>query len=69
MSRIPVLDPGECVDCEACLALCPEVFKRNEAGYIEVADLSEFPEKEVQEAIATCPRECIKWAESEDAKS
>jgi ferredoxin len=65
VKKIPVLDPGECVDCEACLALCPAVFKRNEAGYIEVADLKEYPENEVQEAISTCPRECIAWAEAQ----
>jgi len=55
------------VDCEACLALCPSVFKRNEAGYIEVMDLAEYPEDEIQEAISTCPGECIKWAESDSA--
>jgi ferredoxin len=69
MKKTPLFDAGECVDCEACLALCPSVFKRNEAGYIEVADLSAYPEKEVQEAISTCPRECIKWAEADAAKS
>jgi len=62
--RIPTLDLGECVDCEACLALCPEVFRRNDAGYIEVADLSEYPEERVQEAIADCPADCIKWTEA-----
>ena len=67
MKKIPVFDPGDCVDCEACLALCPSVFKRNEAGYIEVMDLAEYPEEEIQEAISTCPGECIKWAESDTA--
>jgi ferredoxin len=61
--KIPVIDLSECTDCEGCLALCPKVFKRNDAGFIEVADLSEYPEDEVNEAIANCPADCIKWEE------
>ncbi len=60
--RRPALDPTRCSDCEACLELCPEVFRRNSStGRIQVADLSDFPEKAVDEAIATCPRDCIEW--------
>ena len=60
----PVIDLGECVDCEACLDLCPGVFRRNDAGYIEVVDLEEYPEKEVEEAIKNCPARCIAWEDS-----
>ncbi len=64
--KIPTLDMSECVDCEACITLCPEVFRRNDAGYIEVVDLKEYPEDRVQEAIADCPADCIAWAEVDE---
>jgi ferredoxin len=64
MKKVPAIDLAECTDCEACLELCPHIFKRNEeTGQIEVVDLSEYPEKEVQEAISMCPAECITWEE------
>lgn len=57
--KIPVIDLSECVDCEACLELCPTVFRRNDAGYVEVIDLLEYPEEEVEECIKNCPTDCI----------
>jgi ferredoxin len=58
----PVLDLTGCSDCEACLDLCPLVFRRNPAtGRIEVADLPAFPEEAVREVIVNCPRGCIGW--------
>lgn len=64
MKRIPVLDLSRCTDCESCVELCPTVFKRNNnMGFIEVADLPEYPEEEVQEVISVCPADCISWEE------
>jgi ferredoxin len=34
----------------------------NDAGYVDVADLSSYPEPEVEEAIKNCPADCIHWA-------
>ena len=62
--RVPVVDLIRCSDCEACLELCPEVFRRSaDTGRIEVADLSAYPKEAVEEAIANCPRDCIDWEE------
>lgn len=62
MKRAPVIDPGRCTDCESCLEVCPEVFRRNkETGLIEVMELSEYPEDCVREAINVCPADCIEW--------
>ena len=61
--KVLVIDLGECVDCEACLELCPAVFRRNDAGYIEVIDLSEYPVEDVEECIKNCPADCITWQE------
>ena len=61
--RIPVIDLGECIDCEACLELCPTVFRRNDTGYIEVVELLEYPEQEIREIIMNCPGACVTWEE------
>ncbi len=63
MAKIPMLDMSRCTDCRGCIELCPAVFVRNEAGYIEVADLDSYPEDCVEEAINCCPADCIAWQE------
>ena len=61
--KIPVIDLSECVDCEACMEMYPGIFRRNDAGYIEVVDLREYPEEEIEEIIKNCPGACITWEE------
>jgi ferredoxin len=57
MARVPVVDLGECVECDGCVEVCPEVFRHNEViGYIEVIECDTYPELEVQDA-------CICWEE------
>lgn len=55
-----VIDQEECIGCEACVELCPSVFEfdddEEKASVIENADDSEDC---VEEAIASCPSECI----------
>ena len=63
--RTPVIDLSRCTDCDSCLEICPEVFRRNEeTGLIEIVDLEEYPEDRVSEAIALCPADCIEWERS-----
>lgn len=54
------IDDDECIGCEACVELCPEVFgfesDDEKAFIIEGADESADC---VDEAIASCPAECI----------
>ncbi|MBW2107729.1 MAG: ferredoxin [Deltaproteobacteria bacterium] len=57
----PVVDMADCVDCDTCLELCPEVFRRNDLGGIQVADLSQYPEEQIEEVIKNCPGDCIHW--------
>jgi len=59
----PVVELSDCILCEVCRDVCPEVFSMNDLGYIEVADLAEYPEDEVEEAIKNCPADCISWEE------
>jgi len=67
--RRPVVDLSDCVDCDGCVSLCPEVFVRNEAGYIEVQECALYPETLVDEAIMMCPSGCIYWEDDEGAMS
>lgn len=61
MPPTPNIDMSRCTRCEACLEVCPEIFVLNSAGYIEIADLPEYSEECVHEAIKYCPAECISW--------
>ena len=59
----PVVELSECILCEVCVEVCPSVFSLNEAGYIEVAELSCYPETDVEEAIKNFLADCIYWSE------
>jgi ferredoxin len=61
--RRPVVELSECIHCDVCVASCPGVFRMNDAGFVEVRDLSAYPEAEVNEAIKNCPADCIRWEE------
>ena len=62
----PVVDLGVCIYCGICAGISPSVFLLNDAGYVEVADLPEYPEEEVAEAVKYCPVDCI-YPDKEDA--
>jgi len=64
MIRRPVVDLGDCSRCEGCIAVCPSVFRMNDAGFIEAAEGDAYPQDEVDEAIKNCPEDCIYWEEA-----
>ena len=60
MAKQVEIDQEECIGCEACVELCPSVFAfdddEEKAYVIDGAD----PDTDcVDEAIASCPAECI----------
>jgi ferredoxin len=60
--KTPVIDLAECTDCESCISLQPDVFKRNpDTGRIEVEDLPDYPEDEIEQVMSMCPGDCITW--------
>jgi ferredoxin len=59
----PIVDIGACSLCEGCIVVCPSVFFINHMGYIDVAELAEYPEALVDEAVKYCPEDCISWEE------
>jgi ferredoxin len=64
MNRVVYLVEEECIGCGMCQDVCPEVFKLNEDKNIaEVINPSGGPADLIQEAIDSCPVECIHWKE------
>jgi ferredoxin len=62
MSREVHLVEEECIGCGMCEQLCPEVFRLNtETNIAEVIMPEGGPEDLIQEAIDSCPVECIHW--------
>ena len=59
--KVPVVELSDCILCEVCTEICPEVFQMNAAGYVEVIELDTYLEAEVDEAIKNCPVDCIFW--------
>ena len=62
--KIPVVDLSACIQCGICYDLCPEVFRMTDAGYVEVAELTDYPEVDVNDCIKCCPSDCIYWEEA-----
>ncbi|MCK9241533.1 ferredoxin [Desulfocurvus sp.] len=49
----------ECMGCESCVELCPDVFEMSEAGDVAVCKAPDSTLDCVQEAIDACPAEAI----------
>jgi ferredoxin len=62
MAKRLVIDTDECVGCQTCVELCPDVFSFDEASEkAEVAKPEGGSEDCIEEAISSCPVECIRW--------
>ncbi|MDJ0987866.1 MAG: ferredoxin [Desulfobacterales bacterium] len=62
MGKRVVIDTDECTGCETCVELCPDVFKFNEDDEVAVVIKAEGgPEDCIEDAIDSCPVECIHW--------
>ncbi len=61
--KVPVVDMNDCTLCGGCYEEYPELFRLNDAGFIEVAEMECYPDDEVNDAIKHCPQDCIHWEE------
>ena len=60
MSQKVKIDEDECIGCEACVEICPNVFRFDEeSGKALVIEDGSGDADCVDEAIASCPAECI----------
>ncbi|MDJ0829260.1 MAG: ferredoxin [Desulfobacterales bacterium] len=64
MAKRVVIDEDECTGCETCVELCPDVFEFNDDDEVAVVIKAEGgPEDCIEDAIDSCPVECISWEE------
>lgn len=62
MSKTVYIETEECIGCESCVELCPDVFGYDEASQKAKVIRPEGGDEEcIEEAISTCPVECISW--------
>jgi ferredoxin len=61
MAREVYVDQDACIGCGLCASVVPEVFRLNDDGVSEVYDLAGSAENNIQEAIDSCPVNCIHW--------
>ena len=59
----PIVELSDCISCGVCAEVSPDVFRLNDAGYIEVVEMDTYPQQEVDDAIKYCPTDCIRWTE------
>jgi ferredoxin len=52
---------NDCTLCGGCYEMYPELFRLNDAGFIEVAEMECYPEDDVDDIIKHCPQDCIHW--------
>jgi ferredoxin len=64
MAKIPIVDQDECTGCGLCEDTCSEVFQLNDDGVAEVHDPEGATEDKIQEAMDSCPVECIHWEDA-----
>ncbi len=64
MAKQVIIDEEECIGCESCATLCPQVFAMDEATDKAKVIMSEGgPEECIEEAMETCPVDAISWRE------
>lgn len=54
-----VIDEQECIGCETCVELCPDVFEMNEDGEKAIVKDPDSTLECVEESIDSCPSEAI----------
>ncbi len=70
MATYAVVDKSECIACGSCGTSAPEIFEFDDEGLAEViysgdnnrgvTDIPENLREDLQEAVESCPTECIK---------
>ncbi|MCF6186150.1 MAG: ferredoxin [Desulfobulbaceae bacterium] len=60
MAKQVVIDTDECIGCETCVELCPEIFAFDEDAEKAHVIKAEGGDQEcIDEAVGSCPAGCI----------
>ncbi len=62
-NRDSYVDKDECTGCELCTQTVPNVFRMDSNNLAEVFDPQGAGAELIQEAMDSCPVECIHWKE------
>ena len=66
MNKKVVIDSDECIGCESCVELCPEIFEFDDENEKAVVILPEGGDEDcIEDAISNCPVECISYTSEE----
>ena len=60
----PVVDQNVCTGCTLCTQIAENTFRMNDDGLAEVFAPQGDEEQTIQEAMDSCPVNCISWEES-----
>ncbi len=78
----PLVDISECSLCDICIDICPNIFIKNDSGYIEVS--KEIKQRlyddqgniidsvlfdDIQDAVKNCRGDCISWDEEAETEN
>ena len=62
MGKSVLIDTEECVGCESCVEFCPEIFQFDADSEKAIVIKPEGGDADcIEEAMASCPSECIHW--------
>lgn len=62
MSKKVYIETEDCIGCENCVELCPEIFQFDAQENVAFVIMEEGGSEEcIDEAIEDCPVECILW--------
>lgn len=64
MAKKVVIDEDECMGCEVCVEIVPDVFEFDEEKNIALVKTEGGGvEEDIEEAMDSCPADCITWEE------
>ena len=60
-AKVPYVDETTCTGCAICAQICPKVFEMLHSGKYQAVNPEGDSEEKIQEAMDSCPVDCISW--------
>ena len=65
MGRVSYVEKDDCTSCHACTDELPTVFEMDDEDLAQVHNPAGGSEEEIQDAMDSCPGECILWKDEQ----